>query len=149
VKYFFEGTEAQSFRFLALRSMTTDPNFDFMNILNNFEANDDNYISNDSPYDNTIISCSYLDELQFSTSYKNSEKFSLVSFNTQSLSAKFLEFNELIIMLQTDRCVPDVICLQEIWQFPDPLMFCLPGYNPLIYKTHRNNVRGGGVGIFV
>ena len=47
------------------------------------------------------------------------------------------------------RSAPDVICIQELWQFPDNASFKLNGYHPLIYKLRRNNVQGGGVGIYV
>ena len=45
-------------------------------------------------------------------------------------------------------CAPDVIALQEIWQIQDPAFFPLPNYNLIEFKCRRNNVQGGGVGLF-
>jgi hypothetical protein len=42
-----------------------------------------------------------------------------------------------------------MICLQELWQFPNPSQLTFIGYNDLIYKLRRNDVQGGGVGIHV
>jgi hypothetical protein len=47
------------------------------------------------------------------------------------------------------KCAPDVICIQELWQFPDSVNFNLYDYHPLIYQLRSNNVQGGGVGIYV
>jgi hypothetical protein len=44
---------------------------------------------------------------------------------------------------------PSIICVQELWQFPNTLSFSLPGFHPLEFKLRRNNVQGGGVGIYV
>jgi exonuclease III len=48
-----------------------------------------------------------------------------------------------------NNCAPDVICLQELWQFPADVRFKLNGYHPLICTLRRNNVQGGGVGIYL
>jgi hypothetical protein len=74
---------------------------------------------------------------------------SILTLNIQSLPAKFTEFSEWISFLQLSKSEPDIICLREIWQFPDHTLFNLPGYNELMYKSRRNNVQGGGVGIYV
>ena len=73
----------------------------------------------------------------------------MLSFNIQSLPAKFSEFRELINMLFLQNCAPDVICLQEIWRIPDPDFFTISGYHPLVYKSRHINTQGGGVGLFV
>jgi hypothetical protein len=44
---------------------------------------------------------------------------------------------------------PILFVCRKIWQIHDSSLFLLPGYNPLVYKTRRNNVQGGGVGIYV
>jgi exonuclease III len=51
--------------------------------------------------------------------------------------------------MYTNECAPDIICLQELWQFPSVVDFNLNGYHPLIYTLRHNNVQGGGVGIFI
>jgi exonuclease III len=72
-----------------------------------------------------------------------------MSFNIQSISAKFSEFFNFVALLQSNNCAPDVICLQELWQFPNDVNFSLPGYHPLVYELRKGGVQGGGVGIFI
>jgi hypothetical protein len=60
-----------------------------------------------------------------------------------------VEFSELINLLAESDCAPDVICLQELWQFPSYANFTLPGYNSLEYKLRNSSTQGGGVGIYV
>jgi len=67
-----------------------------------------------------------------------------MSFNIQSLSAKFSEFKELIITLDKNNSSPDIICLQELWFIHAQSSFSLPGYNALIYKSRSSGVQGGG-----
>ena len=74
---------------------------------------------------------------------------SIMTFNIQSLNSKFNELKELVYTLNCNNCEPDIICLQELWQFPMEAEFLLPGYKPLIYKLRRGNTQGGGVGIYV
>jgi hypothetical protein len=112
------------------------------------QMDDDNFVL-DSPYVNNVYKCTYLDEAEFCSSYNNLSKFSIMSLNIQSLQSKFNDFAELIHSLNSHNSAPDVICLQELWQFPDSMAFSLPGYHPLEYKLRRNNVQGGGVGIFI
>ena len=71
-----------------------------------------------------------------------------MSFNSQSLHAKFSEFSELINLLNSKNCAPDVICVQELWQISPYFITTLPGYHPMIFKL-RNCTQGGGVGIHV
>jgi endonuclease/exonuclease/phosphatase (EEP) superfamily protein YafD len=78
----------------------------------------------------------------------NDKRVSILSLNIQSLSAKFKEFKELIELLESKNCSPDIILLQEIWQISNDKLFCLPNYHPLIYKC-RSNAKGGGVGIYI
>jgi hypothetical protein len=72
-----------------------------------------------------------------------------MTLNIQSISAKFLEFSELINLFSNFNCSPDVICLQELWQFPSYANFTLPGYYPLEFKLRNSHTQGGGVGIFI
>ena len=71
-----------------------------------------------------------------------------MSINMQSLNAKFGEFKELLDCL-TYANSPDVICMQELWQFPPNVEYVLAGYQPLFYKLRSGSVQGGGVGIYV
>jgi len=72
-----------------------------------------------------------------------------MTFNIQSISSKFADFNELIALFHVNKCAPDIICLQELWQFPSVANFSLPGYGPLISKLRAGTARGGGVGFFI
>ena len=54
---------------------------------------------------------------------KNQKNFSFMSLNIQSLTSKFIEFNDMISNLNVNKCSPDVIALQEIWQIQDPAFF--------------------------
>ena len=71
-----------------------------------------------------------------------------MSLNVQSLNAKFNDLIDLLDSLTYSKC-PDIICMQELWQFPDKMDFSLAGYQPLFYKLRSGGVQGGGVGIFV
>ena len=72
-----------------------------------------------------------------------------MSFNIQSLPSKFNEFQELIQNFQINKCEPDIICLQEIWQIVNSSAFSLDDYNPIEYKLRSNSTQGGGVGIYI
>ena len=89
----------------------------------------------DSPYEISNFYCSYVDPLDYRL---NSGNISIMTFNIQCISSKFGEFKELISILSINKCAPEIICLQELWQFPDAAVFSLPGYSPLISK-----LRGG------
>ena len=71
-----------------------------------------------------------------------------MSFNIQSLPSKFNEFQELIQNFQINKCEPDLICLQEIWQLANSSALSLDDYNPIVYKLRGNSTQGGGVGIY-
>ena len=62
--------------------------------------------------------------------------------------SKFDELSSLIIQLSTSNVNIKIIALQEIWQISDPAFFPLPNYSLLEYKCRRNNVQGGGVGLY-
>ena len=70
-------------------------------------------------------------------------KFSYLSWNIQSLPAKFNEFQEFINVLNHNNCSPDVICLQETWKIIDKNLFALPNYS-LPETLQRSNSQGGG-----
>jgi len=112
-------------------------------------GNFNNYDDDETPYSESLFSCKYLDETSFCTQFRNNSKFFVMSLNIQSLKAKFNDFRQLISNLLYSNCAPDIICIQEIWQIPSNDLFHLPNYFPLEYLTRRNNVQGGGVGIFL
>jgi len=131
----------------SLNCLSTDPKFDFISTMNNINSDEAEYVS--SPYEDNSFSCFYVDPAEYTTMYRNCKNVSIMSFNIQSIAAKFSEFTEFIDVLYKADCSPDVICLQELWRFPVYANFVLPGYSRLEYKLRGNNVQGGGVGIFV
>ena len=86
--------------------------------------------------------------LDYTTDVSNNNLV-LLSINLQSINAKFSELNELITLLSLKKSEPDIICVQELWQFPSDADFSLSGYHKLVYKLRRNHVQGGGVGIYI
>ena len=132
-----------------LHNLASDPNFDFINSFCN-QDNDEKFdFIDESPYANTLFSCDYIDPLLFSSQFKNTGEISIMSLNIQSISAKFNELRDLIILFNQSNCSPDIICLQELWQFPPGANFSLPGYGSLVSKLRNEDVQGGGVGFFI
>ena len=99
-----------------------------------------------SPYSTINLNCSYLDIN--SISEISNANLSILSLNIQSLPAKYNEFTDLISNLSALNFSPDFLCLQEIWQLPDPSLFPLTNYQNIVINS-RNTARGGGVGIYV
>jgi len=138
----------------SIKNLTGDPSFDFIQQLAINDDNNNNYDfldiqNNDSPYHNSKIACNYVDtdQLKHSLSNRNG-KTVLMSFNIQSINAKFSDFKELILELMEGANHPDVICLQEIWHIADPNYFNLPGYQDIIFRK-RNKKQGEGVAIYL
>ncbi len=100
---------------------------------------------NDSPYNFANFDCSYISPFD----KFESEGIIIMSLNIQSINAKFSEFKDLIATLVSNGTVPDIICLQELWNFPPLTNFNLPGYKPLCFKLRSESVQGGGVGLFI
>jgi endonuclease/exonuclease/phosphatase family metal-dependent hydrolase len=130
----------------ALENLENHASFNFLSTLSDSDPESDFL---DSPYSHHEIVCNYVDESQFVNTFCNLKNIAIMTFNIQSISAKFHEFSEMINQMGAKNCAPDVICLQELWQFPDHVDFTLTAYHNLVYKLRRNNVQGGGVGIFV
>jgi len=130
---------------LSLENMISDPRFNFLNSIND-NNDDDTFL--DSPYDTSLFNTSYCEPVEFARKISNNNSLSFMTFNIQSISAKFSDFCELISLFNDSNCSPDVICLQELWQFSPFMNLSLNGYHPLCYKL-RNNAQGGGVGIYV
>ncbi len=137
----------------SLHNLASNPTYDFIKSFDEYNASDDNFDNNqymsDSPYENSTFLSSYVDPLVFAQNFQKVENISIFSLNIQSLSSKFNDLHELITMFSINKCNPDIICLQELWQFPDLAVFSLPGYHPLVFKLRGQGVQGGGVGIFV
>ena len=133
-------------------NLSNNPKFDFVKQLHKTNLDDENecnFISANSPYDSSVISCSYMCESDIIRKYRNSFKPSILSINIQSISAKFADLCSFISSLAANNCSPDIICLQEIWRIPGNEHLIIDGYHPLEFQCRRNNVQGGGVGIYV
>ena len=133
-------------------SVAQNPQFNFLNqIRNNYSdspAVDFFANCNDSPYDNSAFKSIFV-AVESLGGKPDSNKLRILTINIQSLHSKFSDLKELVASLHETKCIPDIICLQELWQFNDSTEFALSGYKPLVYKLRRGSVQGGGVGIFV
>ena len=133
-------------------SLSEDPRYNFLNKMSNIDnenTNQDSFFSNseDSPYNDSTFECKYVNIAEFKN-VNNKNNFLAMSINIQSLNAKFTEFKELLECLTYSNS-PDIICIQELWQFPANAEFDLAGYQPLFYKLRAGSVQGGGVGLYV
>ena len=72
----------------------------------------------------------------------------MLSLNIQSLSSKYEHLKIFIQNLTASHVPVDVILLQETWEIRYPLLFNIPGFQNIIYRT-RAGMRGGGVGVYV
>jgi Endonuclease/Exonuclease/phosphatase family len=136
---------------LNLESIINNPEYDFLEKIRIFDdsLNNDNFINcNDSPYGECTVKCNYLDETQFYDAYSNNNRIMVMTWNVQSLPAKFEEFKDLITHMCLKNCSPDVICLQETWKVIDPELFIIDGYQCPVFKL-RESSQGGGVAIYV
>ena len=134
----------------SINNIEGDSSFDFISTLNNSDPDvSNNFEFSDSPYDNSTLSCQYIDESKYSCNFGSSNGLILCSINIQSISSKFSEFSQMINSMNRSNSSPDIICLQELWRFPSEASFKLEGYHPLIYTLRHNNTQGGGIGIYI
>ena len=134
----------------SLDNIEGDSSLDFLSVLNNSDPDfENNFEFSDSPYDNVSLTCQYTDESEYSLKFSSCTDLIICSINIQSLSAKFSDLSQMINYMNRSKSSPDIICLQELWRFPDEALFKLEGYHPLVYKLRHNNVQGGGIGIYI
>ena len=133
----------------SLNNILRDSSFDYISALNSQDPDSNNFEFSDSPYDNSSINCTYIDENKIISSPSSPNDLTIISINIQSITSKFSEFSQLINNLNAHNAAPDVICLQELWNFPPDAAFNLNGYHPLVFSLRHNNVQGGGVGIYI
>ncbi len=128
-----------------IESLSENSSYDFINVLSNSNADNDCFFlaEGESPYNLLNFKCTY-------SSISNYKKvgITIMTLNIQSLNAKFNELKDFIYSLTNNNSAPDIICLQELWRFPELAEFKIIGYQPLIHKL-RNNSQGGGVGIYL
>ncbi len=108
--------------------LSEHPSFNFADIINNSNDNA-NFLTDcisSSPYSVFNIDCSYSSVLDVSLSNND---LTILSLNIQSINSKFSDFKDLLASFQPSS-PPDIICLQELWQFPSDADFNLPGYHP-------------------
>ena len=132
-----------------IENLSVNPNFDFTNVLKNTIDSDKCFFTcePDSPYDASKINCFYT--CADSVPTRTNNELLILSLNVQSLNSKFVELRDLVATLSMRSATPDIICLQELWQFPNDALFNITGYQPLIYKLRGGEVQGGGIGIYV
>ena len=142
-------TMADNFKF-SLGNIANDPNFDFLNSFLQQEDDDtvlpDFLTDNNSPYTTSTFNCTYVSEDNLHI-HPSNKKLSIMSVNIQSLSAKFSELKDFLSQLSLNNSLPDIICLQELWNLKDVSSFNLAGYSQLECKL-REKSQGGGVGIY-
>ena len=121
-----------------------DPKFYFLTKINSNEDEDEDFLFNNpdySPYLENDFTCTYIGTDHFSK-INLADKISVLSLNIQSLPAKFNELNDMLNELSTSNFTPEIICLQETWQIPDPLLYQLSNYQ-LLESNTRINTWGG------
>jgi hypothetical protein len=126
----------------SLDSLTSNPSYDFIKNLQ--KDDEDNDFDINSPYTLNNFDCSYSDLSSFNTMFNNTNDISILTLNIQSISAKFAEFSEFISTMCKNSTSPDIICLQELWNFPINANFQLPGYGKLIFRLRTDGVQGRG-----
>ena len=132
-----------------INNLSVNSQFDFIKLRENCNQQDNFFsIHGDSPYEHSQFQCMYTSPLDYKTT-NSKNNLSLMSINLQSINSKYSDLCELISSLKNNMSDPDIICVQELWQFPSNADFTIPGYHKLIYKLRRNNVQGGGVGIYI
>ena len=130
---------------LNLQDIASNNSYDFIKNFTDEQEGDDPFNNRfDSPYDICNFSCNYVDPVDLRFNQSNNKNLSILTLNIQSISAKFNELVDLINVLSKNCCSPDIICLQELWQFPSSAVFSLPGYSDLTYKLRGGGVQGGG-----
>ncbi len=121
--------------------LSASPKFDFISTISN-TVEDDSFLNcNDSPYYGVNFNCRY-SNINSCRITDEQKELLVLSVNIQSLTAKFCELKELLFDLSKSNIVPDIICLQELWHFPQNANFTINNYHPLIYKL-RENTQGG------
>ena len=116
-------------------------NKDIRDLLDNYE---NEYFS---IFESIDIDCNYYDLQDFVNTFKNSNEIKLVSFNINSLAAKFTKLLDLLDFFVRNDIFLDVIALQEVWAIRDESVFNIRGYN-LVYKD-RKDMKGGGVCFYI
>ena len=120
--------------------LAEDPYHNFlskMSIQEDFNNEQESFFSNsnDSPYNSSSFDCKYVSSEELKNSISKND-FLVMSLNVQSLNAKFNDLKDLLDSLTYSKC-PDIICMQELWQFPDKMDFSLAGYQPLFLQIKK------------
>jgi len=138
---------------ISVTDLSSNPDFDFLSKLSqsNTETDEHDFLDTndiDSPYSQQKFNCNYYAESDFVQHFANNTSLSIMSLNIQSLASKYNDLCEFIEVCRTSNCLPDIICLQELWHINDSNIFSLAGYQPLLYQA-RIMSQGGGVGIYL
>ncbi len=124
-------------------NLSSNPLFNLIDALNS-ESTDENsnlfYGNNsESPYSSSNFTTTYADPNSFVTKYAKENRLSFLSLNIQSLPSKYQELSDLIQLMSSTNCEPDIICLQETWFVIDPSFFPLPNYQTLIHSNRTKS----------
>ena len=118
-------------------------NYDFLTKFNNSNLNGFDF---ESPYYGLDLSCKYFSENDFIDKCSNWKNLKFLSWNIQSLRAKFEQLKDYVDFLKDKKVQIDIIALQETFTILDPEMYKLDDYE-LIYINRKS--RGGGVGFYL
>ena len=120
-------------------------NNDNFNLFSKLRLDNEEDIIN--PYEDTNILCQYSNIDETIIKMKSKKGLRLLSWNIQSLRAKFNEFKEFIDIFHRENCFFDIIGLQECWELKNYDLYQLENYN-FIHKT-RTQSNGGGICYFI
>ena len=94
-------------------------------------------------------SCSYYTTEEFlQLVNNNTENFSVFNLNIRSISNKINDLEDFLGETKTDKFSFSILTIQELWRIKNYSNLLLDGYHPIITKR-RNNIQGGGVGIYL
>lgn len=122
------------------------------NILNqlnsdaNLNSKLNEYLSQD-PQHFLNIECNYINEEEFCLGGDQAgDKILLMNLNVCSLNAKFDELCNMLQAYTLNKCRPDIICIQEVWQC-NISNFNIPGFK--LHSKLRSKGQGGGVALYL
>jgi hypothetical protein len=78
----------------------------------------------------------------------NTENFSVFNLNIRSISNKIDDLEEFLGETKTNKFSFSILTIQELWRIKNDSNLILEGYHPII-TNRRNNIQGGGVGIYL
>jgi len=133
---------------LSTENLTQSNIYNFKSLIENDMDNGQRNLGNDSPYFDIEIDSNYYDIDEFMRLNNAHSNISLLSFNIQSLAAKFTKFKDFHDELCSNKSNFDFMCLQEVFSVTDADFFYLDNYHQIQSKT-RTLYKGGGVALYI